>query len=165
MTNLHPQDREEIVGGQESKGRSEILHAIIEHSSRPVAYVLIGLFATIWLFSIKDVIKTARFGDFEVEIQSIAKSADVSRELNALSKLSDGQLQLFLIIGRKRTHITYYGEELNEENLEALEAAGLLTEYRVEVDGSFWWRVSTNGHRLHNVIFNLIVSEIRRSAT
>jgi hypothetical protein len=164
MTSEHPNNGEKVEGRQD-KGRYEILLAIIEHSSRPAAYILIGLFATIAVFSLKDVIKTARFGDFEIQIQAIAKSAEVTKELNALSKLSDDQLQLFLIIGRKREHISYQGHELNKENMEALEAAGILAEYRIEADGSFWWRVSANGHKLHNVISNLIVSEIRRSKT
>ena len=54
---------------------------------------------------------------------------------------------------------------MNKENLEALESAGVLDEFRVEKDGGFWWKVSVNGHRLHNIVFNLFVSEIRRSTT
>ena len=102
MKNEQVKNGDEIVGEQESRGTSEIILAIIEHASRPMAYVLIGLFVTILLFSVKDEIKKAKFGSFEIEIQAIAKSADVTEDLNALSKLSDDQLQLFLVMGKKR---------------------------------------------------------------
>jgi len=165
MTSKHPNNEEEVEVRQDN-GRHEILLAIIEHSSRPVAYILIGLFATIALFSLKDVIRKAKFGDFEIEIQRIAQSAEVTKELTSLSKLSDDQLQLFLIIGKKREHIDYNGPEANKENLEALDTAGLLTITESdEKNRRYGWRITENGHKLHNIIFNLIVSEIRRSST
>ena len=155
----------ELTAQQKKKGRSEILLAFIEHGSRPAALVLIGLFVTIWLFSVKDVLKTVRVASFELELQTITESAKLSNELEALAELTDEQMQLFLIVGKKRTHITYKGKEVTDENLSKLYEKGLLSEWRKEPSGDYWWRVSENGHRLHDIIFNLIFSSIRRSAT
>ena len=157
--------RETPCGTKDKQHKPEILLALIEHGSRPAAFALIGLFITLWLFSVKGTLQKVSLASFEVELHTVSTSANLSKELNALAELNDEQLQLFLILGKKRNHINYNGEELNEENLNKLYEKGLLSEWKMEADGGFSWTVSKDANRLHDILRNLIYSSIRRSTT
>jgi hypothetical protein len=148
---------------------SPILLALIEHGSRPAALVLVGLLGMVWLFSMRQPlldligqVTTLKIGSFEVQLQLAAQSADLVRELDALRDLNSDQLQLFLVIGKRREHITYRGPELTAENVTKLRDTGLVEEWRTEPDGSFWWRISDKANKLHDIIQNMVFSRIRR---
>ncbi|MBI4380855.1 MAG: hypothetical protein HY574_06660 [candidate division NC10 bacterium] len=159
---------------EESKtqdAKPEVLLTLIEHGSRPAVILLIGLFLVTWLFTVReplfDVLRkaqTLKLGSFEVQLRENADSANLGPQLRALEGLSDEQLQLFLVVGKQRAHITYKGEEVTDKNLKKLQEVGLLAEVRPEPEGGFWWRVSEKGITLHNIIRTLIFSSIRRSA-
>jgi hypothetical protein len=170
MSEKQPPREEEATHKRSTEGKSDILLALIEHGSRPAAMALVGLFVILWLFSAKDPLfgllrqaETLKFGAFEIELRNIAESANLDKELNALVTLTDEQLQLFLVVGKKRAHIRYEGEELTEENLRKLYEVGLLAEWRNEPDGGYWWRVSEKGNTLHDIIRGLVFSQLRRS--
>lgn len=150
---------------QKEQRRPEVLLALIEHGSRPAAFALIGLFITIWLFSVKGTLQKVSLASFEVELHTVSTSANLNKELNALAELNDEQLQLFLVLGKEREYINYNGEEVNEENLGKLYEVGLLKDWQTTSEGGFSWTVSKNGNRLHDILRNLIYSSIRRSAT
>jgi hypothetical protein len=151
------------------KQRSDILMAIIEHGSRPVAYTIIALLTFLFLFSIKgpafDLMKDAqelKIGSFEVRLRADVDLYGLNNELTALQTLNDQQIQLFLVVGKRREHITYIGEEVTQENLDALYKAGLLSEVTKEKNGDFFWYVSEKGHQLHNLIFQQVTKAISR---
>ena len=153
------------------EAKTEVVLALIEHGSLPAAILLIGLFLIIWLFTVREPLfdllrkaETLKVGSFELGLRENADSANLGPELRALKGLNDAQLQLFLIIGKKRQSISYTGEELTQENLRKLQAVGLLTEVRENPKGSFWWEVSEKGNKLHDIIRTLIFSSIRRTA-
>jgi hypothetical protein len=157
---------------EESKqANPEVLLAFIEHANRPAALLLIGLFLVGWLFFAKEplfnLLRSAehfKLGPFELRLVRAAEVANLGNELQALDELSHAQLQLFLIVGKHREHISYYGPEVNEVNLRALERAGLLSEVHRQENGGFFWRVSENGHKLHTLIFRELLRSIRRSS-
>jgi hypothetical protein len=151
--------------------KTAVLLALIEHGSRPVAILLLGLFLIMWLFTARrplfELLSDAqrlKVGSFELQLRKSTDAADLRPELRALQGLNDEQLQLFLVIGKERKHITYNGEEVTEENLNRLQKAGLLAEVRKEPQGGFWWRVSDKGFTLHNIIRTLVLDSIRRAA-
>jgi hypothetical protein len=155
-----------------TRERPEVLIALIEHGSRPAAFLLVGLLVVVWLFAVRehffDVFRNTeslKFGTFEVKLRASAVAANVGSELQALGTLNDEQLQLFLILGRRRGHISYEGEELTEENLRRLQEIGLIAEMKKLPNEKLWWRVSEQGHKLHEITRNLILSSIRLSAT
>lgn len=155
-----------------SRERSAILLAFIEHASRPVAFLVVGLFAVGWLFYAKEPLfdllgraERLKIGFFEAQLRERAASADVGRELRALGGLNDDQIQLFLVAGGKENQdITYNGKEVTEENLRKLQEVGLLTEWGRTPDGRFWWAVSKEGNTLHSIVRSLITSSVRRSS-
>jgi hypothetical protein len=151
------------------KAGNEVLLAFIQYGSRPVAILFIGLLLIIWLFTVREplfgLLENAqlKYGLFEVKLLKKASSANLSTRLRALENLNEQQLQLFLIIGKKREHISYIGEEVTEENLKKLQEAGLLKQVE-KTETGFWWEVSEDGKKLHDIIRSLIISSIRRSA-
>jgi hypothetical protein len=162
------EERDKTTGPRD--GRRELLVTFIEHGSRPAAALLIGLFLVGWLFSVRQPLleifpqaRKLKVGSFELELQENAAVAGVRGELQALSGLTDEQLQLFLVIGKSRPHITYLGEEATEDNLQKLQELGIVAEWRREDSGALWWRVSEEGNRLHDIVRNMIFSSIRRS--
>jgi hypothetical protein len=164
----HVPERHDVRGSQ----RSAILLAFIEHASRPVAFLLVGLFAVGWLFYAKgplfDLLGRAerlKIGFFEAQLRERAASADVGRELRALGGLNDHQIDLFLVVGGKeRQDIMYNGEEVTEENLRKLQEVGLLAEWGRTPDGRYRWTISKEGNTLHRIVRSLITSSVRRSA-
>jgi hypothetical protein len=142
--------------------------ALIEHGSRPLALIVLGLCALFFLLTIKgplvDLFRRAesvQMGSFQVRVKAIADLADLSKELTGLQSLDARQVQLFLVVAKRRGHITYTGEEATEENLNKLLAAGLLSSVTRETNGSLSWQVSEKGHELHALIFNQLVKAIR----
>ncbi len=151
--------------------RTEILVALIQHGSRPAAALLIGLLVAGWLFAVKDPLldllqraQKIKYGPLEVELAERAALADVSAELKSLARLTDEQLQLFLVIGKYRSHIRYDGQEVTEPNLERLRELGILARWEKRESGDLWWQVSEEGHRLHDIVRNLVFVSMRRSA-
>jgi len=106
-----------------------------------------------------------KFGSFEIRLRVSADLSNVKDELKGLAVLNDQQIQLFLVLGRKRGHITYKGEEVTEENLSKLKIVGLLSEVRREEDGDLFWRVSEKGHILHDLIYRQVVAAIGRRSS
>jgi hypothetical protein len=152
------------------QAKPEVLLALIEYGSRPAAILLIGVFVVLWLFSVREPLfqllgqaQELKIGSFEVQLREDAVYANLDTELRALKELSLAQLQLFLVVGRERERITYNGPEVTQENLRALEQAGLLSEVRRTDDGGLEWRVSSKGHELHELIFSQLLFSIRRS--
>jgi len=149
------------------RSKKDLLLAVIEHGSRPIAYTLIALFTLLFLFSIKgplfDIMKEARelkIGSFEVRLRTGADLYGLNEELKGLEFLNAQQIQLFLVVGKKRGHITYRGEEVTGENLNALHKIGLLSEVKKKDDGDFTWRVSEKGHILHDLIYEQVINAI-----
>ncbi|MBL8166508.1 MAG: hypothetical protein JNJ50_00045 [Acidobacteria bacterium] len=155
----------------EQNGKPEILLALIEHGSRPIATLIIGLALVIWLFFVRgqlfDFLNNAealKIGSFEVKLRDIAKNVNLDPTLRALKELNGQQLQLFLIIGKKREQIRYEGEEVTDGNLSILKDAGLLSSYEKLPNGDYKWAVSENGVKLHNIITGLIFTSVQQSA-
>lgn len=157
---------------KKATGKPEILLALIEHGSRPIATFLIGMALITWLFLVRvplfnflEKSKSLKVGSFEVQLREIVEKANLNPELFTLQELNDQQLQLFLIIGKEREPITYYGEELTEKNLKKLKEVGLLSDVQVKAkQNELGWKVSEKGAKLHNIITNLIITSIRQSA-
>jgi len=151
--------------------KRDVLLALIEHASRPLASVFIGLIVLMFFFFAKDHLidllgktDSVKLGSFELKIREEADSKGVSRELRELQGLNKQQIQLFLIIGKVRQeHITYGGEEVTEKNLYALQDVGLLQSYTKREDGGFDWIVSQKGDELHDIIFKNVVMEISQA--
>lgn len=158
---------------QTEKDKPYILLALIEHGSRPIAYVILGLFLIIFLFQIKEPFldllqntEEVKYGSFAMRLRASADLDNLGKELNDLQSFDDAQIQLFLIVGNKnRPHITYRGPEVTEENLNRLKEAGLLSDVRREADGNLSWVVSNKGQDLHELIFKHVVKAIRRNPT
>jgi hypothetical protein len=74
-----------------------------------------------------------------------------------------GSLELFLIVGKEREHISYFGPEITEPNLQALKNAGLLSEFYKQRNNQWFWRVSDNGFALQRLIFGLLTATIKGS--
>lgn len=151
--------------------KQDILLAFIEYSSRPAATLLIGMTFLVWLFIVRDQLfnfldksTSLKVGSFEMQLRDVVEKANLNPELRTLQELNDQQLQLFLIIGKERESIAYYGEELTEKNLKKLKQVGLLSDYHVKTQGEFRWTVSDKGSKLHNIITSLIINSIRQSA-
>jgi hypothetical protein len=166
------EERDSQEGRQRSAARErpELLLALIEHGSRPAAILLVGLLVVVWLFAVREplfrVLRNAtllKLPWFEIQLQQRAAANDVVAELEKLQTLNDEQLQLFLVVGKKREHIAYEGEEVTQENLEALRAAGLLDSVESLGEKRFRWQVSRDGHRLHDIIRQLVFEAIRSS--
>lgn len=143
----------------------------VEHTSRPVANILIaalilvfGYYTRDFWFKLLERSETVKVGSFEVKLREVADKANLSSELTTLRELNDEQLQLFLIIGKERSQIGYYGEELSLENLKKLKDVGLLSEFSQQPNDRWNWKVSEKGFRLHKIISTLINSSIRNSA-
>lgn len=152
-------------------GKSEITLALIEHASRPAATFIIGMTLIAWLFFVRGQLfnflnkaETLKVGSFEVKLRDIAKNVNLDPTLFALKDLNDQQLQLFLIIGKKREQIRYIGEEVTEDNLSKLKNAGLLSSYETLQNGDFKWTISENAVKLHNIITGLIFTSVQQSA-
>jgi hypothetical protein len=172
MSEPHTPSAEHNRQDTQERATPQVLLALIEHGSRPVAILVIGLCIITWLFFARGPLlqllsetEAFKFGSFEMRLKKAASSANLGAELQRLQELTHEQLQVFLIVGKKRGHISYFGEELTEENLRALERAGLLAEVRQQPEGGLWWRVSQEGHRLHELIFTQLLFSIRQSAT
>ena len=71
------------------------------------------------------------------------------------------QIQLFLVVGRSRLHITYHGPEVTEENLKKLEELGFLSGVKRLEDGGLFWEVTDKGHNLHKLVFEHVTKAIR----
>ena len=134
---------------------------MIEHGSRPLAILLIGLAIVLWLtwakeplFELLSRTEALKVGSFELRIQAQANALNLGDALQNLRELSPDQMALFLVIGRDRQgrNIHYQGPEVKEENLQALKQAGLIDNFQKEADGSFRWQVSSEGNRLYDVI-------------
>jgi hypothetical protein len=161
------------VKGEEKTNRNLALKlALIEHGSRPLVNLLIGLFVIILLFWAKDPLfnllsraQELKVGSFEIQLRDEAEVANLSLELRTLRKVTPDQLALFLVIGRQREQIVYNGPEVTEENLEALEKASLLSSLERLPDGRFSWQVSEQGNRLYEIISAQLQLAINRSAS
>ena len=170
MADKDPQPQGKGDAGKPS-GRHELLLAFLQHGSRPLALAFIGLLVVCWLFTVREPAfemlgqaQKLKVGSFEVELRAKATQAKVENELEALNRLSEEQLQLFLVIGRSRSHITYDGPEVSDANLEKLKEVGLVAEWKKEPEGRYWWAVSEDAHRLHEVVRRLVLSSIRKGA-
>lgn len=148
--------------------KHEVLLALIEHASRPAALIVLGLLAAVWLFKVRDPVfqllnkaETVRYGSFEYRVKSVAASSNLEKQLQSLKDVSFEQLQLFLVIGREREHITYNGPEVTEPNLMALKRIGLLSDVRRISKDSLYWEVSQEGRNLHELIFLQLLWAIR----
>lgn len=158
-------DREEK--GENSSKRG-LQMAIIEHASRPIAYVFLGLFLFVFLLSVREPLSKSlesaakvKMGSFEF-IREEADNSDLGKELQVLVALNRQQIILFIIIGKFRaTHTTYGGEEVTEENLRVLKNVGLLSDYTKREDGGFDWTVSEKGDELHSIIMRNFVKAIK----
>lgn len=162
---------EPVVKVASSEFKHQLILSAVEHASRPVATVLIAVFLLVFgyctrerWFSLLEKSETVKVGSFELKIRQDADKANLSTELRTLSELNDEQLQLFLIIGKERNPIKYYGEELSQENLRKLKEVGLLSEFDQKPNDELGWKVSEKGHRLHKIISSSINSSIRNSA-
>ena len=171
MAEKDPQPQGTADASKPSGRRQGLLLAFIQHGSRPAALAFIGLLVVAWLFTVRQPAlallgqaQKLKVGSFEVELRAKATEANVEKELQALNRLSEDQLQLFLVIAKSRSHITYQGAEVTEANLEKLREAGLLAEWKKGEGGGYWWAVSEDGHRLHEVVRRVILSSIRKSA-
>jgi len=150
-----------------------LLIALIEHGSRPLAILLVGLAVVAWLAWAKEPLfvflnrtQALKFGSFELQIQAQADALNLGDAFQNLRELSPDQLALFLVIGRDRqgSNIHYRGPEVKEENLQALKTAGLLVDYRKGDDDGFTWQVSSEGNRLYDIIYANIRLAINNGA-
>ena len=160
---------EERDGGKQPK--REIILAVIEYASRPLATVFVGLFIVVWLFFMRGPLfqllantESVKIGSFEIQLREQAHYENLGDQLRALKNLTPEQLELFLIVGKQREHISYFGPEVTEPNLRALKDAGLLSEYHKQPNDEWFWRVSNNGFALQRLIFGLLTAAIKESA-
>ncbi len=165
--------KKRIESSSESN-RNFILLAIIEHGSKPAAYVLIGFLVFIFLFSVREPLfstlnraEELQFGDF---VYRAASEEGVSRELKELASLSYDQIQLFIIIGRERPddNITYLGPESKEENYRKLQEIGLIENILIEINQEtgkrdLSWRTTVQGDALHDLLMKEVVKAIREA--
>ena len=149
-----------------------VLLALIEHASRPLAILVIGIGILLWLTWAKDPLfdflnrtQNLKVGSIEVQLQTQADAQNLGPALQSLRELTSDQLALFLVIGRERgSGINYEGPEVTEENLHALEQAGLVVGVQRASDGRLTWRVSDEGNRLYDIIYKNIELAIRLGA-
>jgi hypothetical protein len=148
----------------------EILLALIKYGSRPAATMFVGIIVFLWLFFIRkpllQMFNTAediKIGSFEVRLRVGAENNDLGSQLLALQNLTDDQLELFLIAGRKREHVTYIGPEATEENFRALQKVGLLSQVNKNASGTYDWTVSDKGFELDGLIFKLLTAALKKS--
>ena len=145
---------------QDQQAKLAVRLALIEHGSRPLAILLIGVGILLWLTWVRDPLfevlnrtQDLKFGSFELRIQAEADAQNLGDALQNLRELTADQLALFLVIGRDRQQdIQYRGPEVTEENLQALKDAGLIVDFRKPPDGGFQWRVSDDGNRLYDIV-------------
>lgn len=159
--------QERDTAARSGRVSTEVKLALIEHALRPLAIFLVGLLLVVWLWPVRKNVELLKVGPLEAKIREQAEEKNVQKELQALEKLTDEQLQLFLIIGKDRRSelITYSGSEVSEATLQSLKAAGLLNWFEKTVDkNGYRWEASAKGYQLHQIIFNLMVDSIRRSA-
>ncbi|HEV2913112.1 MAG TPA: hypothetical protein VGX92_07340 [Pyrinomonadaceae bacterium] len=171
MPNREKQSLQKDDLSQAEKPKPYVLLALIEHGSRPAAYIIVGLFVLLFLFKIKDPLfkllegaQEVKVGSFELRLRASADQAGLSKEFSGLETLSDQQVQLFLVVGDKnKPQISYSAEEVTEENLKKLQEMGLLSEVKRQEDGKLFWAVSDKGHNLHQLIFKQVIKSIRGS--
>src|SRR6185503_12905145 len=125
--------RQEVVMSEKITPEKTVSLALIEHTSRPLAYLIIAILAFFFVREpIFDLLRDAqkvKVGSFEVELRARVNQANVGDEFRALQSLDDEQLQLFLIVGKERSDkvpVIYEGEEAIEENFSKLRELGLL---------------------------------------
>jgi len=150
--------------------KREIILALIEFASRPLATVFVALLVVLWLFFMRGGLfqllantQEVKIGSFEIQLREQAHYEDLGDQLRALKNMTPDQLELFLIVGKKREHISYSGPEVNETNLQALKNAGLLSEFYQQPDKQWFWRVSDDGFALQRLIFGLLTAAIKGS--
>jgi hypothetical protein len=160
-TNASPEEQKQKASTEGQDPKLALLLALIEHGSRPLAILLVGLAIVAWLTWAKEPLfqflnrtQNLKLGSFELQIQAQADALNLGDALQNLRELSPDQMALFLVIGRDRQgrNIHYRGPEVNEENLQALKQAGLINNYQKEAEGGFTWRVSSEGNRLYDII-------------
>ncbi|MBV8773824.1 MAG: hypothetical protein JO166_16075 [Deltaproteobacteria bacterium] len=162
--------RLEQEGDDGKQPKREIILALIEYASRPLATVFVSLLAVLWLFFMRGALfqllantESVKVGSFEIQLREQAHYEDLGDQLRALKNLTPDQLELFLIVGKEREHISYFGPELTEANLQALKSAGLLSEFYKQPNNQWFWRVSDNGFALQRLIFGLLTAAIKGS--
>lgn len=152
------------------QSKREIILAVIEYASRPLAIVFVGFLVVVWLFFMRGPLfqllantERVKIGSFEIQLRDQAHYENLGDQLRALKTLTPEQLELFLIIGKEREHISYSGPEVSEPNLRALKNAGLLSEFYKQPNNQWFWRVSDNGFALQRLIFGLLTAAIKGS--
>lgn len=149
-----------------------VLLALIEHASRPLAILVIGLGILLWLTWAKDPLfnllnraQNVKFGGLELQLQAQADAQNLGPALQSLRELTSDQLALFMVIGRDRgRRIDYNGPEVTEENLQSLQQAGLIVGFQKVAEDRFTWNVSDEGNRLYDIIAKNIELAIRLGA-
>ena len=169
------EEQKKHINSSDGPKKNYVLLAIIEHGSKPVAYVLVGFLVFIFLFSVKEPLFDALNRAEEIQYGGFfyraASEEGISRELKDLASLSHDQIQLFLIIGKKRPdqYITYRGPEFTQQNYRKLEEIGLIDNIIDEVNpetgkhDSISWRVTEQGNRLHTLLMKEVVKAIRKA--
>jgi hypothetical protein len=166
-------DDASCIGDKRDDGKPpkrEIILAVIEYASRPLATVFVGILVVLWLFFMRGPLfqllantERVKIGSFEIQLREQAHYENLGDELRALKNLTPDQLELFLIVGKEREHISYFGPEVTEPNLRALKDAGLLSEFNKQPNNQWFWRVSDNGFALQRLIFGLLTAAIKGS--
>lgn len=155
--------------------KNEILLALIEHGTKPLAYIVSGMLLFLFFLMIKNPLVDAVGRANEIQLGGFvyrgAIDAGVIRELDALASLTTDQIQLFLIIGRRRpgSFISYDGPESNAENYERLREVGLIGNFEQYQDpdtgeNRLSWRITDDGSTLHTLLMLEIDSAIKRAA-
>lgn len=158
--------------------RRELALATIQHANRSIAILLIALIvASVLFFTRKELTcwlanaESVKAGSFEVRLRAGVRANQLGAEFSKLVDLNDQQLQLFLILGKKRGStvagkydIAYTGEEVTGPNLYKLRDIGLLAKVDQTGTTTYDWDVSDNGMRLHKLLLEHIVTSIKESA-
>jgi hypothetical protein len=126
LSNLHKENASKKDQNQSTS--LTVLLALIEHASRPLAILVVGLGILLWLTWAKDPLfdllsraQTLKVGSLELQLQAQAEAQNLGPALQSLRELTSDQLALFLVIGRDRGRgIDYHGPEVTEKNLQAL---------------------------------------------
>lgn len=145
--------------------------ALIEHGSRPAAYLLIAVIVLIGvlqfrdpLFDLLDRSQHLRVGSFEVRLQERVRAfegdEDLKQAFSRLKNLNEDQIALFLVVGAPgRDNYQFSSHEVTPENLQALQSAGLISGYTKNADGSYTWTSTPEAARL----YQFVVDELTRS--